>query len=125
MRSSLKGIAAMSCGFVLSVGVPNATLAISNLAEDLEQQVANERADSLSGALLKEGERPPPEGVHTVQGEVLRIEGDNYLVRKYTGDVLHLHLDDNSQVIGSVQPGDRIVAMVDDLKHVLLIQPDQ
>jgi len=97
---------------------------INNPAEDSEQQAANERADSLSGALSKK-EDTTPVGVHTVQGEVLRIEHYNYLVRTYIGDVIHLYLDDHSQVIWSVWPGDRIVAMVDDLGHVLMIQPDQ
>ena len=123
MRSSLKAIASISCGLGLSMGVANATLAINNLAQDVEQQAVNESADSLSDAVSKE-ERTP-EGVHRVQGVVLRIDHNNYWVNTYTGDVLHLYLDDNSQVIGSVGPGDRIVAMVDDLKHVLLIQPDQ
>ena len=123
MRSILKVLAAMSCGFVLSVCMPTATLAIHNLAQDLEQQAANDRADTISGALRKE-ERTL-EGVYIVQGEVLRIERNNYLVRKYTGDVLHLYLDDTTQMIGSVRPGDRIVATVDDKRHVLLIQPGQ
>jgi len=97
---------------------------INNPTDNLDQQAANENADSLSGALLKKEDKTPV-GVHTVQGEVLRMERNNYLVRTYIGDVIHLYLDDNSQVIWTVRPGDRIVAMVDDLGHVLMIQPDQ
>ena len=124
MRSILKAIAAMSSGFfVLSMSLPDATLAINNLAEDLKQQAADERADSMSGA-GKEEERPP-EGVSIVRGEVLRIKRNNYLVRKYTGDVLHLYPDGNTVMNGRARPGDRIVAMVDDQRHVLLIHQDQ
>lgn len=74
---------------------------------------------NLSGAMKPQ--QRTPEGVSIVQGEVLGIERNNYLVKKYTGDVLHLYLDDYTQVIGKVRPGDRIVAMVYDLRHVLLI----
>ena len=78
---------------------------------------------SLSGT-VKEEERPP-DGVTIVQGEVVHIKRNNYLVKKYTGDLLHLHLDDYTEVIGRVRPGDRIVAMLVDLRHVLLIHPFQ
>lgn len=123
MVSILKAIAALSCGVVLSLGSPNATQAINNLTQELEQQEADERADSVSGAVKQEEETPTD--VTTVQGEVLRIKRDTYLVRKYTGDIVHLHLDDNTQLTGTVRQGDRIEAKVNDQRQVLLIHPVQ
>src|SRR5215813_1974368 len=119
MRSRLIAIAAMFCGFGLSVGVPNATLAINNLAYDLEQQAANESADRRSGAVKEEAK--PLEGVTIVYGEVLRIQRNNYLVRKYTGDVLHLYLDNYTRKNEKVRRGVHIAALVHDHRHVLLM----
>jgi hypothetical protein len=119
MASILKAIAALLCGCVLSLGVPNATLAINNLAKELEQQEADERVDRLSGTVKQE--EATPEGIHTVQGEVLRIKRDNYLIRKYTGDVVHLHLDENTVITGPVRQGNRIEAKVSDQGQVLQI----
>ncbi len=123
MLSMLKAIGALSCGFVLCVSLPNTTQAINNLAQELEQQEADEQADRLSGAVKQEKETPT--GAITVRGEVLRIKRNNYLIRKFTGDVEHLHLDDNTQKTETIRQGDRIVAKVDDQRHVLLIGPIQ
>jgi len=123
MVSILKVIGVISCGFVLYLGWPNATLAINNLTQELGQQEADERTDRLSDTLKHEEETP--EGVSTVHGEVLRIKRSHYLVRKNTGDVIHLHLDDNTQKTGTVRKGDRIEAKVNDQNQVLLIRPVQ
>jgi len=96
-------------------------ISIPKAMADLEQQEADERAGSISGAV--KNEERTPEGVYTVQGEVLRIKRNNYVVRQDTDDVLHLYLDDNTQMNRSVRQGDRIVAKVDDQNHVLLIHP--
>lgn len=121
MVSILKAIGVISCGFVLCLSVPNTTLAINNFAQELKQQEADELADRLAGALNQED--APPEGVSTVQGEVLRIKRENYLIRKNTGDVIRLHLDENTRMTRSVRQGDRIEAKVNDQGQVLLIQP--
>ena len=94
-------------------------LSIPKAMQELEQQEADEKADRLSGAVKQEKETP--EGVITVQGEVLRIKRNNYLIRKFTGDVEHLHLDHNTQKTGTIRQGDRIEAMVNDQREVLLI----
>ena len=64
---------------------------------------------NLPGAMKPQ--QRTPEGVSIVQGEVLGIEHNNYLVKKHTGDVLHLYLDDYTQVIGKVRPGDRVLRL--------------
>ena len=96
-------------------------ISIPKAMQELEHQEADEKADRLSGAVKQEKETL--EGVITVQGEVLHIKRNNYLIRKFTGDVEHLHLDDNTQKTGTIRQGDRIVAKVDDQRQVLLIHP--
>ena len=121
MVSILKAISVISCGFVLCMGLPDTTLAITNLTEELKQQKADEMADSLPGALNQED--ATPEGVSTVRGEVLRIKRGNYLIRKYNGDIVRLRLDENTRITGPVRRGDEIEAKVNDEGHVLLLRP--
>lgn len=121
MVSILKVLGVISCGLVLCLGLPNATLAITNLTEELKQQKADEMADSLSGALNQED--ATPEDVSTVRGEVLRIKRGNYLIRKYNGDIVRLRLDENTRIRGPVRRGDEIEAKVNDQGHVLLLRP--
>jgi len=119
MVSILKVSGVLSWGVVLCLGLPHATLAINNLTQELQQQEADEMADNLSGAVNKEEEAQ--KGVTTVQGEVLRTKRGHYLVRKYTGDVVHLYLDDTTKIDGPIRQGDRIVAKVNDERHILLM----
>lgn len=121
MVSILKVLGVISCGFVLCMGLPETTLAITNLTEELKQQKADEMADSLPEALNQED--VTPEGVSTVRGEVLRIKRGNYLIRKYNGDLVRLRLDENTRITGPVRRGDEIEAKVNDEGHVLLLRP--
>jgi hypothetical protein len=121
MVSILKAIGVISCGSVLGLGVPNATLAINNFAQELKQQEVEEMADRLSGALNQAD--AAPEGISTVRGEVLRIKRDHFTIRKNNGDVIHLHLDENTWITTPVRQGDRIEAEVNDQGQVLLIDP--
>jgi hypothetical protein len=89
--------------------------------QELEQQEADEKADRLSDPVKQEEETR--EGVITVQGEVLLIQCDYYVVRKYTGDIVHLYLDGNTMMPETVHQEDRIEAMVNDQRQVLLIHP--
>ena len=123
MVSMLKSISIMSCGVVLCLSLPTTTQAINNLTAELEELKADETADRLSGVVKQEEETP--EGVSTIRGEVLHIKRNHYLVRKYTGDLIHLRLDANTTIIGTVHQGDRIVARVNDERHVLLIHSVQ
>jgi hypothetical protein len=96
-------------------------ISIPKAMQELEQQEADEKADRVPGPVKHEEETT--EGVITVQGEVLRIKRNNYLIRKFTGDVEHVHLDDTTRKTGTIRQGDRIVAKVDDQKHAWLIHP--
>ena len=53
----------------------------------------------------------------SIQGEVLRIEGHNYVVRENNGKEVRLHADSTTQMTGDIIPGYSIEAQVDDQNH--------
>jgi hypothetical protein len=66
-------------------------------------------------------EPPPPGGAMApagtapagmVKGELLRIEGDFYVVKDDTGKEVRLHVDKTSKVDGSPKAGDKVEAQV-------------
>jgi hypothetical protein len=121
LRRTILGL--VSCSFVLCLGLPNGAQAINNLAEELKELKSTQNADGQAG--LAERDEKTTKGLQTIYGEALLIKHNKYLVRKYDGDVVRLHLDNNMQLSGSLTQGDRIVAKVDDDGHALMIHPLQ
>jgi hypothetical protein len=63
----------------------------------------------------------------TIKGEVLRIEGPNYIVKnREDGKEVRLRIDKNTQMnpLGVIT-GDKVMAKMDDQHHVLSLLPDQ
>jgi hypothetical protein len=54
------------------------------------------------------GETRP--SVETISGDVLRLEGDTYLVQSLNGKEVRLHVDPRTQVMGVINRGDFIEA---------------
>jgi uncharacterized protein YdeI (BOF family) len=48
----------------------------------------------------------------TIEGEVLRIHSDNYVIRDLTGREVRLHVDRTTKLDGNLTPGDKVVARV-------------
>jgi ribosomal protein S1 len=71
-------------------------------------------SDEMKGDQAKDGTM--------IQGEVLRVEGDNYFVKGQDGKEVRLHIDKTTQKIGSFQQGDRIEATVNNKNHALSIR---
>ena len=66
------------------------------------------------------------QGIHTINGEILHINGANLLVKQSDGEEVIFHIDLSTQTSGQVKPGDRIEANVNEVegeKHVLSIRP--
>ena len=61
----------------------------------------------------------------TIEGKVLRVEGDNYLIERFDGREVRLRTDANTQRTGPIRQGDRIEALVNEKNHeqVLYIRP--
>jgi hypothetical protein len=65
------------------------------------------------------------DGIDTIKGEVLSIEGHDYVVQQFYGKEVRLMTDGTSRVTGSIALGDSIEAKVrevDNQKRVLSIQ---
>jgi len=65
--------------------------------------------DPMKGARSKGG--------WTIRGEVLRIEGHNYVVKGANGKEVRLHTDKTTQIMEKIQPGDRIEAKLNNQYH--------
>jgi uncharacterized protein YdeI (BOF family) len=55
------------------------------------------------------GALPRPQAI---EGEVQRIEADNYVIRDLTGKEIRLHVDKTTKLDGNLTPGDKVVARV-------------
>jgi hypothetical protein len=61
-------------------------------------------------------------GTKSVKGEILRIEGHNYVVREQDGKEVSLHADSTTQTTGDINQGYSIEAQVNDQNHALSIR---
>jgi len=49
---------------------------------------------------------------HTIEGQVLKIDGSTYTVRDSAGRELRIHVDQNSQADSTIKVGDRVKARI-------------
>jgi hyperosmotically inducible periplasmic protein len=66
-----------------------------------------------------ERERPSMQGVRGIQGEVLRVDGENYVVKSEDGREVRLHADAMTVQTEKIQSGDRIEAKIDHNNHAV------
>jgi hypothetical protein len=94
-----KVVSLLSCAFLLSLGLSNAALAIGNAftTDEINAQQNSER--NLGG-------------VQKMEGEVLALEGDHYLVKRSDGKQVSLRMDEITQVPRTFAPGEWIEAEV-------------
>ena len=61
-------------------------------------------------------------GARTIKGEVLKIDGENYLVKDATGKEVKLHVSSETKKDGDVKVGDKIEAQADASGHATSIK---
>jgi len=61
--------------------------------------------------------RATQEGIYTVKGEVLRTDGDTYLIQRYDGKQVSLRVDSATEMSEPIGRGDRIEAKVRDVNE--------
>lgn len=64
-------------------------------------------------------------GLQTVKGDLLKIEGDAYVVKDMTGKEIRLHVDKTTELEGSFKAGDKIEARATEQDHALSIKHAQ
>ena len=62
------------------------------------------------------------QSIRTVEGDVLRVEYDYVTVQRSDGKELKMHIDENTEMIGYVGPGQHVEAKLNQQKHALLIR---
>ena len=112
MVSIPKVAGALSCAVLLGLGLSHATLAIENslMTDEIKAEQNAERKGSLPGLFKQDADTR--KGIHTMEGEVLRLEGDHYVVKRSDGRQVILHVDNTTQMPKTFGPGEWIEAKV-------------
>ena len=101
-------IGVMSCSVVLCLSLSNAAQA----TEKMKPDPCVDRNGGLSHPMKCDDETR--QNIDTVTGEVLRMDGNDFLVQRFNGKEVRLHLDANTQMTEIIGLGDRIEAKVSD-----------
>ena len=118
MVSSHKMIGIMACGVVLCLG-----LSSGQAAEKMSPDPCADRKGGQPNLTMCDEDTR--QGIDTITGEVLRIEGNDFVVQRFNGKEVRLHLDATTHMTDILGRGDRIEAKVGDVndkKHVLSIR---
>ncbi len=68
-------------------------------------------------------DEPAAAGSQTVKGDLLKIEGEFYVVKDASGKELRLHVDGSTKLEGTIKAGDKIEAQATDKGHATSIKP--
>jgi hypothetical protein len=118
MISLPKIIGMMSYSFVLVM-----SLSATQAAESVELSPCADSENAQPNQVKCEEETP--QGIHTIKGEILHMNGANLLVKRSDGKEVILHVDLSTQMSEHVGPGDRIEAnvnQVEDESHAVSIR---
>ena len=116
MVSIPKVVGVMSCGFLLCLGLSN----VASSANKFNTGQSDKNMFTVS-----DKDRFEPGKV--VKGEVVRVEGENYVVREDSGNEVRMHVDATTETRSKVKgkPGDHVVAKVNDKGHAISFLTDQ
>ncbi len=118
----------VSCGFLLCLGL--SSVAQADNAPSAADEMKTDQSDRRQGGQMSnenEMEDAQSQGGKTIKGEVLRVEGDDCVVKGQDGKEVRLHIDQTTQMSErNINQGDLIEAKVNDQNHALSIQsPDR
>lgn len=125
MRSLQKVVSVISCGFLLWLGLSQpaqegiaASAADKLKAEQSDRRLGGQAAGETQMREMGAGQSAPD---RIIQGEVLRVDGNDCVVRSQSGKEVQLHIDATTLNAGNVEPGQHIEAKVDKQNHALSI----
>jgi hypothetical protein len=109
-------VSLLSSIFLLNLDLSNAALAVEHsLAPDeIKAQQNSERKGSPG--LFKQ-DPDTRKGIHTMEGEVLGLEGDHYVIKRSDGKQVNLHIDDTTKMTKTFAPGEWVKAKVTQANH--------
>ena len=108
-----KVIGVVFCGFLLSLGL--CTVAQTEMFD--RKQSGHETGQKQ----MNEMEGNQSTGGKTISGEVLRVEGNDCVIKGQDGKEVRLHTDVTTLKARNIEPGEHIEAKVNDQNHVLAI----
>lgn len=74
-------------------------------------------------AITYAADQPMAVGSQTIQGDLLKIEGEFYVVKDAAGKEVRLHVDKTTRLEGALKAGDKIEAQATDKGHAVSIRP--
>ena len=115
MVSLPKVIGIVFCGLLLSVGL--STVAQTEIFDRRQggQGAGETQSHQMEGGQSAAGK--------TIQGEVLRIEGDDCVIKDQDGKEVRSQIDEEILKDLNIEPGDHIEAKVNEQNHVLSLRP--
>jgi hypothetical protein len=130
MVSIPKVFGALSCGFLLCLGLSNAVQAehMPSPSDVMKTDKTSDRQGFQADDEKQknhEMEGSAAEGAKTIKGELFRVEGGNYFVKAKDGKEVRVHTDSMTHMQGGIKKGDRIEAKVNDQNHALSIRQIQ
>jgi hypothetical protein len=105
----------LSCSFLLCFGVVDALPA----ADDMKMGLSGEK----NGEADRKGTTLDMQGVHIIQGDVMRVEGGTYHVKGLDGKEMSLRADNTTMRTEKIKVGDRIEAKIDENNFALSLLP--
>jgi hypothetical protein len=123
MVSTVKvaGVTAIAVLLGLSLSMPTMAVVNPSPSDEIKTEQNADRKGSLPGLVKKDEESL--RGIFTIRGEVLRVDRENYLVKRTDGKQVNLHIDETTQMTGNVGQGELIEAKVNEDHHALSIRP--
>ena len=61
-------------------------------------------------------------GAQTVKGDLVKIDGEYYVVKDSTGKEVRLHVDSTSKIEGAPKAGDKVEAQMNPTGHATSIK---
>jgi hypothetical protein len=110
MLSIPKVVGVLSCGFLLCLG-------LSTVASSADKLNTGQSGGKIFTVDDKERFVPGKE----VKGEIVKIDGENYVVREATGAEVRMHVDSSTEKRSSLIPkvGEHVLAKVDAKGHAV------
>ena len=116
MVSIPKVVGVLSCSFVLCLG-------LSTVASSADKLNTSESGGKIFTVDDKERFVPGKE----VKGEIVKVDGENYVVREGSGNEVSMHVDATTETRSKAKakPGDHVIAKVNAEGHAISFLTDQ